>query len=482
MELTYEQTVICDAVEASSQSLIIQAGPGCGKTFTNVETMKRSGYGHKMALAYNRSIADELKLKVPPGIKVQTTHAAGYAMMKSRFKSKLNTASPYAKTSKTYKIVQRAFPNKFSSNFQDISAALVMGMDKYGLGADGPTNPSDWVSVLEDCPMDADDRREVSDRLPAALTKLLEETEEITFSEMLISPLVYDLEPQFPQNRIWGDEIQDWSHVQLKLVSKLAGPNTLFYGFGDTYQSIYAFRGADIHAMDRFQETFHAQGFPLTTSFRCPLSVIELARNRNPDLTCPEGTPDGTVGHLDSLSINDCDDETMVLCRLNAPLFSFGLKFLAAGRKVRVSSNIGATLINIIRAARTDDMRLLRERLEAWYEDQLDFAKDTPHLKGAAMDKYNALINIYAESDSVADMISNIERLTKGSTGPLLSTVHKAKGLEAPKVILLKSNLFTWPGETVLFNQRELTEEEAAQEWNIWFVAVTRSMDQLYFA
>ena len=478
---TPQQHAICEAVADGDRSIVVNAGPGCGKTSTSVMTMSNSGYGYKLALAFAKDIAETLRAKAPPGVTVKTSHSAGLGLLKPRFKSRVSSLSPYSKGSKHYRIVQRIFPNKFSDHFGPIAAALTTGQDLMGYGYVGGHDPADWMDIVADIPLEADDRREVAARMPKALQATMSDTSEVTFSEMLVMPLAYDLRPQFPQNRIWGDEVQDWSPTQLELARRMGSDRTLYYGFGDRFQSIYAFRGADIHAVDHFAETASAHPMPLTTSFRCPARVIELARSRNPDLTVPDGTPDGLIDTLTRVRPDDCDDDTMVICRLNAPLFSLGMRFLAEGRSVRISTNLGGTLKSIIRGLKTSDMTLFSERLELWFRDQMDYANGSPHLEGAANDKYAALRAVANRSSDVDDMLNNIDKLTKGSTGPLLTTVHKAKGLEAPRVILLKSHFLTPAGEPYT-GSHALTQDEVEQEWNIWFVAITRTMSELFFA
>jgi len=55
-----------------------------------------------------------------------------------------------------------------------------------------------------------------------------------------------------------------------------------------------------------------------------------------------------------------------------------------------------------------------------------------------------------------------------------LTTVHKAKGLEADTTFILNPEEFP-------LNWKDQTEEELQQEMNIYFVALTRSKRELNF-
>jgi len=63
------------------------------------------------------------------------------------------------------------------------------------------------------------------------------------------------------------DEFQDTNLLQYKWIRQLAGPETSVFAVGDDDQSIYAFRGADVGNMQRFQRDF------------APVELIKLEQN-----------------------------------------------------------------------------------------------------------------------------------------------------------------------------------------------------------
>jgi len=297
MSLTDQQTAIVSLASTGAKSFVAISGPGTGKTFTSVKTMYAAPPGYKLALAFNRSIANELASKAPPSIQVKTSHSAGLALLRKRFRPRINTQGPYAKTSKARRHVMRTFPTKYADVYGEIAKALVQGRGQ-GLGSE-PTSPTDWIPFLLDTGLDADIAADVASRLPSASDSMNEDTGEVDFADMLLLPIVHNLRPSFTYTYIWGDEIQDWSSVQIRAAKLFAGEHSRFFGFGDPFQSIYAFRGADVHAVDNVVSAFSAQRMPLSVSFRCPTSVILLARQRNPSLT---PAPGAVEGHIEGLS------------------------------------------------------------------------------------------------------------------------------------------------------------------------------------
>jgi len=75
------------------------------------------------------------------------------------------------------------------------------------------------------------------------------------------------------------DEFQDTSPLQVGLVRALRGPSTRLFVVGDEFQSIYAFRGADLESFRKERERMRERGgpgsvLPLTGSFRSTPEVV----------------------------------------------------------------------------------------------------------------------------------------------------------------------------------------------------------------
>ena len=83
-----------------------------------------------------------------------------------------------------------------------------------------------------------------------------------------------------PYELVMVDELQDASRARARLVKALVkAPGRFLLAVGDDWQSINRFAGADISVMTEFEAWFgRGQQLALTTTFRCPQSVCDVAR------------------------------------------------------------------------------------------------------------------------------------------------------------------------------------------------------------
>src|SRR5690606_20220220 len=81
------------------------------------------------------------------------------------------------------------------------------------------------------------------------------------------------------------DECQDLSRSQLAVALKYAKRGGRILSVGDPFQSIYGFTGADIKSFSTIEKTTKANKLPLTVCFRCPKSVIEMAKEFRSDIS-----------------------------------------------------------------------------------------------------------------------------------------------------------------------------------------------------
>jgi DNA helicase-2/ATP-dependent DNA helicase PcrA len=170
-----------------------------------------------------------------------------------------------------------------------------------------------------------------------------------------------------------------------------------------------------------------------------------------------------------------------ILSRLNAPLVGLAMAFLKAGTPAKVQGkDIGDGLLNLVQAlargAAATSMPKFLERLSIYRETQrarIIASKDLEKLD-ALEDKVDVLKMLAKDCPGVPTLEARIEDLFTDEPGAsiVLSTVHKAKGLEADRVYLLEDT-FALSG----FGGRDT--KRAAEERNIRYVAMTRSKREL---
>lgn len=288
---------------------------------------------------------------------------------------------------------------------------------------------------------------------------------------------------------VFIDEAQDLSPMQLRLVLSAIKPTGRLLFVGDERQALYAFNGADIYSMRRIVEATQATILPLSVSYRCPLSHIQLAQQIAPEIQAAQGAISGevyTITEGDLARYVRCGD--MVICRSNALLIRACLNMISQGVPAQVKGlDIGATLSRLARLIFPPD-------LSDWEERLLDYA-----------DKEEARIRAHTLSDAEATRLIGIRRDLLDSLGVLtvtftasgvrdiheltsriqlffldpvqqpvsFMTIHKAKGLEADNVFLL------YPEKMPALFMR--SEADARAEACAQFVALTRARKRLYF-
>lgn len=307
----------------------------------------------------------------------------------------------------------------------------------------------------------------------------------VDFSDMLWIPLVMQL-----QTRTWDnllvDEAQDLNPSQHQLVLK-AGRRIMMCG--DDRQSLYGFSGADTSSMAHMEGSMFSmdQGckrLPLTVTRRCGHNIVAEARKIVPDFEAHESCPVGMVTHTPFSSgwLNAVPDDAMIVCRLNAPLVSQCLRLLKDGRKASIlGRDMAEGLLALIRRMKVSTTGELRCRVDRWEQKECakELRKPRPNENRiqSIRDRAMCIIELCegcTYTSEVADRLKNIFA-DSNAPGIRLSTIHKAKGLEAPYVAFLQPRGAECPLPWV----RKAWQKE--QEMNCKYVAITRAIEELCY-
>jgi superfamily I DNA/RNA helicase len=229
--------------------------------------------------------------------------------------------------------------------------------------------------------------------------------------------------------------------------------------------------------------------FELPISYRCAKNIIKLANNIVPDIVARDEAPDGSV--VDNCHIRDIKEGDMVLCRSKAPLVNLYVKLLRKNVNCYIKGqDIGKNLIKELEKINQDNIdvnletdgvfvrlydNLFAERNKLIQTKGLDYEDAT--LSSFIMEKYdtiNTLIILAEKCKNKNDLIKHIDEIFKeDSNGVCLSTVHKAKGLEAENVYIICHS--SMPSKLAVYDW------EKQQEQNIMYVAYTRAKNLLGF-
>lgn len=160
-----------------------------------------------------------------------------------------------------------------------------------------------------------------------------------------------------------------------------------------------------------------------------------------------------------------------VISRNNAPIFSLGLKLLAAGRGVTIRGmDVSKRLIKILKEF--GDTAMPREELighlDRWRQVKLAEGKLS---EATIEDRYTCLLVFAQASTTLKGAIAHAEKLF-ASEGPIeLLSGHKSKGLEWNEVF----HLDPWRIPSKFARGRE----EKEQELNLEYVITTRAKSSL---
>lgn len=299
----------------------------------------------------------------------------------------------------------------------------------------------------------------------------------LSHQDQLELPIYYGLEPRQKYQVILVDEYQDLSLLHLKIIRKYLVENGTILMVGDRKQGLYSWNGADANAVIDECRTFaDVVQLPLSICYRCPSSHLNLVKKWVPQIEARQDAPKGEIYNIEAWEIPGLlGAGDLVLSRYAAPLVPLLIEAINRGVDVAIKKGgeLAGDLKEIAKKAYKGDISSdLAEYLE----------RRKTKLKGSALgdfeDKITAImLVIEAESpNNLAELELAINkyfkrRITRESA--IVSTIHKAKGLEAERVFVLDAKRLPkrWDGQT----RREFEEEIHCA-----VVALTRATDTLF--
>lgn len=473
------QEAVYTALEVPSQHILLEAVAGSGKTTVELEGMRRSS-GSSLYLAFNKDIAEDTRKKNPMG-DVRTFNALGNAIWRE--------CMPYADfdMKKNEKIIRNALGDG-SPILKEFGYAIhrLIGIGKAnGIGLGGQPSAIDFEEFADhyDLGIPAERLSEVANIALTCFMRSIRDLNVFDFDDQLYGPVKNGWQMPFYSN-IFVDECQDLNPIQHIFLEKLVERGARLIAVGDRRQAIYGFRGALSNSMDLLKSRFGMLELPLSICYRCPQSVIREAQRLCPQITARPGAPEGAVFWQgigpDGEETGEGDPQlftayNLAVCRNNAPLFSAVLRHVRAKRPCRVKTNFLEGFQSFIRGFKVSETSKLIDKLDVWYEKEKEAAEAKGFLgKLAALaDKYTTCKLLAYEFQHVSEMLRCVEDLQKSGAGPVFSTIHKAKGLEAPHVYLI--------GPDLIPAKYAKSEEQIQQEMNLLYVAQTRAQETLTY-
>lgn len=445
-------------------SLVIEAFAGTGKTTTIKEAFSHAPEGRILYAVFNKRNQKEAAQKITdPRVEVKTLHAVGFKIIKGWWSSaKPDGSADSARCAKAIGRDDKELIGKL---------AKVVAFAKNTLLKATEASVAAMIGNLVELNID---ETEVDYFAQLAikvleLSKIKPRDNLISFDDMVWLPVEMGwCKPSY--DLVTVDEAQDMNLPQLTMARGICKGRMVVVG--DSRQAIYGFRGAVQNGMGMMKVTLRAATLNLTTTYRCPKSVVDVASQIVPSYKAAPEAPQGLVSSVPSADSAKPGDA--ILSRLNAPLMPLALSFLRRNIPARIEGrDIGRQLIGMIKSFKAKSVPDLISKITAWEGKQIDRLEGTKNAEKRieqVQDIAQTLQALAMDAKSVADVEQKINGLfedTDESSKPAvtLSSVHKAKGLEWNRVFLLCSTF---------------RQAKGGEEANIYYVAVTRSKAELY--
>jgi superfamily I DNA/RNA helicase len=458
--------------------LVVDAVAGSGKTTTIIEGINHAWEDDVLLTAFTKDIAEVLnqRLAGKPGAQAKTLHGVGMRYIGRQYRGiPINNKDrarwlvdqvggrklPFQVMREVANLHTKAREVSPLEMSQEIMLAI---MEKYGFGLDDNWGPSD--DELAALAIKA--YRFAADNPPDRRVG-------VDFADMIFLPLQQGLlTPDYPL--IVVDETQDMNKGQLEMVVRISDGRICIVG--DPYQSIYLFRGAETGGMTQMKDRLQAQKLPLSVTYRCGHAIVAEAQKLVPHIEAGEKNPEGTIildpgGNylFDNVTAGD-----FILSRINAPLVKLCLQLLAAGKRARIKGrDISKQILKILKRIKADkswSLAYLEEKVREYEVEHTTRLASNGDPEGADRVRDNCAVLFFIAEDS-RDMSQFYDKCSylfvkdvDVSEYIMLSSVHKAKGLEADTVYVLADTLYRFG----------YSEEER----NIHYVAITRAKYTLY--
>jgi superfamily I DNA/RNA helicase len=500
----YQKEIFDWIQEQESQSrkgqhhLVVTAGPGSGKTTTLVQAASLIKNKEKAVfVAFNKHIATELQEKLPHGMTASTLHSLGLKAI-SR------------KTGKFPKIEGKYHRNLAQDWVMKHQNTLMLNAEDWADMVDDITKLTRLCQMTMTSPLQKTQVKEMIWRygldMPVNINRILEAVNDvlnqvidnaanmIDFDDMIWLPASQGWKPR-QYDVIMADEVQDFNAAQQKLVQMMLSPSGYGVWVGDRKQAIYGFTYASVKGIDEIIQQTKANTLPLSICYRCPEEHVKLARSifqsEGYKLEARHNAPKGIIKDIWEADIIDLvKPGDLIISRINAPLVPLCFQLIREGIAARIKGrDIGANLITLIKKVekQVDGGINWKDPYESFYkwldgqESILTKQIKDPDSRDSAIqqtkDKVDTILAIWdgkqpKTQDAMVKAINDLFA-EEGAT-VWLSTIHKAKGLEADNVFIVMPSKMPHPMAKKPW--------EIEQEYNMKFVALTRSKQSLYFA
>lgn len=357
----------------------------------------------------------------------------------------------------------------------------------------------------------------------------------IDFSDMLWLPVVNGLRVEQSDLMLpdeWQDACRASQEIALRAGRRIVcvgDERQAIYGFAgaDTESmsrmSSLLLAGSGFSGGNNSED--YLREFPLTETRRCGKAIVAEALARvnalphsagKATLTAHASNPEGVVRRMKYAEAYGGYQEVsgesnlgylpgdMVLCRTNAPIVGLAFKLLKDKRPVQIQGRpIGADFKRMVKMSKCKDVTCLLEWIDKYEQTQIERLRKRRNVDEEAIvivqdrciilrglcdgafdmkavykniDELDALFNGKDGEEEVAE--SKWDKRSQAAKLPkerviLLSSGHRAKGLESKRVFILRPDLLPHPMAKTAWAKE--------QESNLIWVMVTRAIEELVY-
>lgn len=459
-------------VRSAIGNAVIEAVAGSGKSTTIIQAMNDAA-GSTIFLAFNKAIAEELKSK---GVNARTFHSLCFNSVLR------HVGASNVDANKLRRLSDANLKGEETMLYGAFIQRLVGLGRQVGIGCLVPDTQAAWLDIVTHHNFELENEKADLGRALELASDLLtwsNASNMVDFDDLLYFAVKYGISlPKY--DWVFVDEAQDTNAIQRALLRKIMKPNSRLIAVGDPSQAIYGFRGADSNSLNLLAEEFNCVRLPLSISYRCARSVVNFARQWVSHIEAAPNAPEGSVQDMGfEWTPEVFNGEDLVVCRTTKPIIALGFRMLKKRIPVRImGKDIGAGLKSLIKKMNTNDIEVLQLKLSAYTAREVEkaTAKMEDSKAEAIQDKTDAIMvmidGLDEDSRNVPALLATIDQLfNEAVRGTTLSTIHKAKGLEASRVFWLNSS--ACPAKWVK------QDWQRQQEVNLCYVAATRAKLQL---
>ena len=496
MKYSKYQLDIFEEIKSGVGNLLVEACAGSGKTTTLVNALNHINENKKVLFcAFNTDIVKELEKKIGEreNVEISTIHSLGRKIIRTNLRKDIEL-NEYKYKLQLYREIDN-YCEKYNKvnkkNIYNINRLISLMRSNLVCDEEGGIDIIKKYGIV----CNRSELRVAVDMIEWGMNN----TDVIDYTDMIFLPNVLNMQPWKCQyDYVFVDEAQDLSAAQLATVLKCQKINTRYIFVGDPNQAIYGFSGSDAESFEKIKNLPNMKLMPLSISYRCGKNIVKLAQDIVPSIQYDESNINGKVKYDADLS--EIKDGDMIICRNNAPLMDIYYNLLRQGKKCYIKgrdidedeNGFGNNLIRLVESVNIEPLNIdlqedgvfmrlcaklaqLRDRMMAEYDI---FDEDVALCTNPCInliDKINTLKIIGEKINTASELKEEIKKIfnSKNKEGISLSTVHKAKGLEADNVYIAFPSLM--PSKTAT------KKWEITQEYNLKYVAITRAKKKLGF-